>query len=323
MPLTDKPLSELHVYRGSNPRPADFDAYWDAALAELAQIDPQTELIPNPTLRSGNAEAFDLYFQGVGGARIHAKYLRPKNAAPPHPAVLHFHGYSGRSGDWCEYLPYVGEGLSIAALDVRGQGGASQDSGAVRGTTLNGHIIRGLDDSPEKLFYRGAFLDTAQLARAVMALPEVDAARVGAWGGSQGGALTLACAALEPRLRRAVIVYPFLSDYRRVWEMDLCKGAYAELHTFFRAFDPRHEREDAIFERLGYIDIQFLAQRVRADVLFATGLMDTICPPSTQFAAYNKLTCPKQMRLYPDFAHESLPGMSDDTFNFLTEMTRG
>jgi cephalosporin-C deacetylase len=187
----------------------------------------------------------------------------------------------------------------------------------VRGTTLNGHFIRGLDDLPEKLLFRQVFLDTAQLARIVMSLPEVDADRVGAFGGSQGGALTIACAALEPRIKRAAPMFPFLADYFRVWEMDLAVAAYAELKNYFRLFDPQHLREREIFTRLGYIDIQHLAQRIRGEVLLGTGLMDTICPPSTQFAVYNKMTCPKRMIIYPDFGHEELPGFADETFNFL------
>ena len=147
--------------------------------------------------------------------------------------------------------------------------------------------------------------------------PEVDAERVGACGWSQGGALTLACAALEPRIKRAAPVYPFLCDYQRVWEMDQAKDAYEELRLFFRAFDPRHERENEIFTRLGYIDCQFLAPRIRAETLMFTSLMDTICPPSSQFAAYNKITAKKDVVIYPDFAHEALPGQIDRTFNFM------
>ena len=71
-----------------------------------------------------------------------------------------------------------------------------------------------------------------------MGFPEVDAARVGATGGSQGGALTLACVSLEPRVKKAAPVFPFLCDYLRVWEMDLAVGAYAELKRYFRMFDP-------------------------------------------------------------------------------------
>ncbi|HET60289.1 MAG TPA: acetylxylan esterase [Chloroflexi bacterium] len=321
MPLTfDFSLEKLKTYQGINPKPADFDAFWDSALAEMRALDDEVELVP-AAFQADGAECFDLYFTGVGGARVHAKYLRPTGVNEPHPAVLMFHGYSGNSGDWQDKLAFVSQGFSVAALDCRGQGGASQDAGGVTGNTHSGHIIRGLDDAlasrPENLLFRQIFLDTAQLAKVVMAMPEVDAARVGATGGSQGGALTVACMSLEPRIKLAAPVFPFLSDYKRVWEMDQAKDAYAELKTFFRFYDPNHEREDQIFEKLGYIDIQHLAPRIEAKVLWFIGLMDTICPPSSQFAAYNKITGEKEMVFYPDFGHEGLPGSSDKIFQFL------
>jgi cephalosporin-C deacetylase len=268
------------------------------------------------------AECFHLTFTGVGGARVHAKYLRPRAAREPHPAVLLFHGYSGSSGDWTDKLGWVGRGYSVAALDCRGQGGRSEDAGGVRGNTLRGHIIRGLDDAPEKLLFRQIYLDCAQLAGIVMGFPEVDPERVGATGASQGGGLTLACAALEPRVRRAAPVFPFLCDYQRVWEMDLAANAYEELRLYFRAFDPRHEREAEVFTRLGYIDNQHLAPRIRAEVLMAVGLMDSICPPSSQFAAYNKIGAPKQLLVYPDFGHENLPGAGDRIWEFMGGLSR-
>ena len=320
MPQIDLPLADLHRYTGRNPRPADFDAYWETALRELDATDPQPELRPSQIINSTGAECFDLWFTGVGGARVYAKYLRPRNPGPvkKQPAVLQFHGYSGSSGDWLDKLGWAGAGFCYAALDCRGQGGRSEDSLQVKGPTLRGYIVRGLEDpNPHKLAFRQIFLDTAQLARVVMGFAEVDAARVGCFGNSQGGALTLACAALEPRIKRAAPVFPFLCDYRRVWEMDQAKDAYEELRLFFRAFDPRHERAEEIFAKLGYIDCQHLAPRIKAETLMFTGLMDTICPPSSQFAAYNKITAKKDVVIYPDFAHETLPGQIDRTFNFM------
>ena len=316
MPLTDMPLAKLKKYKGRNPRPADFDRFWDRALKEMRATDPQVKLVRSP-FQTSFAECRDLYFTGVRGARIHAKVLHPKKSQGPHPAVIVFHGYSGSAGEWADKLNFVGLGHTVVALDCRGQGGSSEDSGGVKGNTLRGHIIRGLDDAPDQLLFRHIFLDTAQLAGIVMDMPEVNARRVGVMGGSQGGGLTLACAALEPRVRRAAPIVPFLCDYRRVWEMDLAVGAYEELRTFFRQFDPRHEREDEIFTRLGYIDLQFLAPRIRARVLMGTGLMDTICPPSTQFAAYNKIKSPKNVMIYPDYGYEGLPGMQDRVFQFM------
>lgn len=322
MPLIDLPLPKLLEYRGRNPRPTDYDDYWTAALRELDATTPRPELRPSNVIAPQHVEAFDLWFTGVGGARIYAKYLRPKSAAASstakHPAVLQFHGYSGHSGDWLDKFGWPAEGFCYAAMDCRGQGGRSEDTGQVKGTTLRGHIIRGLDDpDARKLAFRQIYLDTAQLARVVMGFAEVDAQRVGCFGASQGGALSIACAALEPRIKRAAPVFPFLCDYQRVWEMDCAKEAYEELRLFFRSFDPRHEREQEIFTKLGYVDVQHLAPRVKAEVLMFTGLMDAICPPSSQFAAYNKIAAKKDLVIYPDFAHEPLPGQIDRTFRFM------
>ncbi|MBE2204527.1 MAG: acetylxylan esterase [Chthoniobacterales bacterium] len=316
MPALDKPLSELRTYLGINPKPADFDEYWARALAELDSIAPDPELIPCDALGARGVETFDLYFQSVGGARIYAKYLRPRQPAKPGPGLLLFHGYSGQSGDWQDKLSFVGQGMAVAALDCRGQGGRSQDPGGVRGNTFRGHIIRGLDESPDKLLFRQIFLDTVQLARVVSGFSEVN--ELFCMGGSQGGGLSIACAALEPRIRRCVSIFPFLSDYRRVWEMDLAKDAYLELRDYLRWFDPLHEREEEIFRTLGYIDVHHLAPRIQARVLMALTLMDTICPPSSQFAVFNNLSTEKESVIYPDFGHESLPGFPDRAFRFLT-----
>jgi cephalosporin-C deacetylase len=316
MPIVDKPLPELLKYTGRNPCPPDMDAFWDASLAEMRALNPKVKLEPFP-LKTAAAECFDLYFTGVGGSRIHAKYLRPRKSSKRHPAVVIFHGYSGSSGDWFDKLAWISQGYTVAALDCRGQGGTSQDLGGVTGNTYKGQIIRGLDDDPKKLLFRQMFLDTAQLVGIIMKMPEVDPRRVGITGGSQGGGLTLACAALEPRVKLAAPVFPFLCDYQRVWEMDLSVAAYEELRTYFRQFDPLHEREKEIFTKLGYIDCQHLAKRIKAEVMMPVGLMDTICPPSTQFAAYNKITSKKQLVIYPDFGHEALPGVTDRIFDFM------
>ncbi len=314
------PLEKLKTYEGINPKPKDFDAFWDNSIAEMRELDSQLELVP-ADFPTPYAECFDMYFKGVGGARIHARLAQPtQKCDSPGPAVLMFHGYSGNAGEWTGLLPYVAMGYTAVSLDCRGQGGQSEDVGGVKGTTQSGHIIRGLDGPPENMLFRNIFLDTAQMAKLVMEMDDVDENRVGAMGGSQGGGLTMACVSLEPRIKLAAPVFPFLSDYQRVWEMDLATGAYAELKYYFRMFDPQHKREDEIFNKLGYIDIQHLAPRIKAEVCMFTGLMDTICPPSTQFAAYNKITSKKSMEIYPDFGHEGLPYVGEKTFQFMTRL---
>ncbi|MEM6823245.1 MAG: alpha/beta fold hydrolase [Verrucomicrobiota bacterium] len=316
MPAFDFPFETLETYKGTNPCPSDFDAYWERALGELSEIVSNPQLEPCHTTLFESVDCYHLRYRGVRNATIYTKYLKPKNLSAPAPTILIFHGYSASSADWIDLIKWTAEGFCVAAMDCRGQGGLSEDTGGVKGNTLRGHIIRGLDDHPDNLLFRHIYLDTVQLARTVASFSEVDETRLFAHGGSQGGALTLACAALEPKIVKAAAIFPFLSDYQRVWEMDLAKNAYEEITHYLKRFDPRHERIVKIWETLGYIDVHHLAKKIGAEVLMFTGLMDQICPPSSQFAAYNHIPGKKNIVTYPDFGHENLPGNQEQVLKF-------
>ena len=228
----DMPLEELEVYQGRNPRPDDFEGYWERALLELDSV-PEGVSIQPAGFPAQVAEAFDLTFAGVRGASVYAKLLVPRGANGT-PALIVFHGYSGNSGDWLDLLSWAGEGFVVAALDVRGQGGRSTDPGGLAGSTFAGQIVRGASEGPDELLYRHIYLDCVRLARIVAAMPAVDATRVCTMGGSQGGGLALACAALEPSISRVASQYPFLCDWLRVWELDLAVDAYDGLRYHLR-----------------------------------------------------------------------------------------
>ncbi len=319
MPIVDMPVEKLREYMGSSPCPADIDEYWDSALAEMNALDPKAEFVKN-SFPSNCADLFDLYFTGTKNARIHAKVAIPKNVTGKVPAVLMFHGLSGSAGQWQDLIVYASQGYVAAYLDARGQGGESEDTGNVKGTTYSTPFTRGLEGDKHDLLMRDIYLDTALMAKIIMNLDCVDETRVGTTGGSQGGCLSVVCACLVPEIKKCAPIYPYQSDYKRVYEMDLNKDAYEGLKYYFRQFDPTHSREDEIFERLGYIDIQNLAKRMRAELLMQTGLVDTICPPSTQFAMYNKVTSKKNVILYPEYGHEYIKNSNDKVFEFLSNL---
>ena len=320
MPVLDMALDQLRRYMGSGPVPGDFDDYWDKALGELDRQPLDYTLEPSGFTAPG-VRCDYLYFTGVGGARVCCKFLRPSVVEGKIPGIAMFHGYSGDSGGWFSKLAYAYAGYAVLALDVRGQMGRSDDNTCVTGNTLRGHIIRGLSGGdPEQLFFRNVFLDTAQTARILMSMDIVDETRIGATGGSQGGALTVACAALEPRVKQNAPLYPFLSDYKRVWEMDLFKEAYDELNYYVRFNDPRHENIDRMFEMLGYIDVSNLAPRIKGETYMFLTLQDQICPPSTQFAIYNKINAKKSCEIYPNHGHEGLPDSDELIFRFMSKL---
>ena len=320
MPALDFPLEKLKNYQGSSPLPKDFDAYWEKALKELDDAGVEFTLAPAGFSAPG-VRCQHLYFTGVGGARIGCKLICPEftdhRPSAKIPAIAMFHGYSLNSGGWIDKLPYAYAGYAVLAMDVRGQMGLSEDNLVVSGNTLRGHIIRGLfGNDPDQLFFRNIFLDAAQAARILMSMDFVDEHRVGATGWSQGGGLTIACAALEPRVKMNAPVYPFLTDYKRTWEMDLFKNAYDELSYYIRNMDPRHQRIDAMFEMLGYIDVANLAPRIKGETYMFITLQDEICPPSTQFAAYNRVKAKKSCEIYPNHGHEGLPEAAELIYNF-------
>jgi len=320
MPQLDLPIHELKQYLGSSPLPVDFDNYWDRALADL-HLSGADFTLERAEFTAPGIRCEYLYFTGAGNARVCCKFLCPENVHGKIPGIAMFHGYSGSSGSWMSMLPYAYGGFAVLALDVRGQMGRSEDTHCVSGNTLRGHIIRGLSSNdPEKLFFRNVFLDAAKTAQILMSMDWIDETRIGATGGSQGGALTIACAALEPRVKMNAPLFPFLSDYQRTWEMDLYKSAYEELSYYIREMDPRHQNIGRMFELLGYIDVSNLAPRIKGETYMFLTLQDDICPPSTQFAVYNRIKGPKSCEIYPNHGHETLPHSDELIYEYFKRL---
>ncbi len=107
MPQADMPAELLETYRGKSPRPSDWAEYWDQALAELDQVDPDYLIEPDEDFQVPGVQCSHLWFTGVGGARIHAQLMRPTAFTGRRPAMLLFHGYEGHSHDYFEKLPIV------------------------------------------------------------------------------------------------------------------------------------------------------------------------------------------------------------------------
>ena len=147
MPLIDMPLDRSCAYQGRNPRPADFDAFWDGGARETARPDPRAGAEPARLERAATPNASTCGSRGSAGAGPRRSTSRPAAGGETHPAVLMFHGYTGSSGEWLDKLGYVAQGFCVAAMDCRGQGGHSEDTGGVAATPTSGHIIRGLDDA--------------------------------------------------------------------------------------------------------------------------------------------------------------------------------
>lgn len=309
-------MSDMLSYNGKTPMPSDIDKYWDDAVAEMKELSHDIEMKKVWDLPT--VECFDMFFTGVGGAKIHAKFAKPKNITGKSRAIVMFHGYHANFPEWLRLLFFAGQGFCVAAMDCRGQSGLSEDKGGVIGNTATGHIVRGmLEDDPKKLMYRNTYLDTAQLAEIVMNFDFVNENEVYTFGGSQGGALALACASLEPGIKKTLAYCPFLCDFEKAYELG--GVAFSEIQDYFLRTDPRHETERRIFERLAYVDMKNLSHRIKASVKMVTGMHDTSCPPLTQFAMFNQIKSEKEYILYPDYGHADYPEVFDIALKWFLE----
>lgn len=309
-------METMKKYQGRQEVPMDFDAFWDENIASLPK-NPECRLSKRD-FSMGFLDCYELNFTGVHTSNIYAKCLFPSNKEKV-PTIFYFHGYPSRSPDWAESIKYVAAGYGVVCMDVRGQNGNSDDAAVYLGNTSVGHILRGIRQGKEHLFYRNVYLDVYQLVEIVSGFAFVDSDKLISFGGSQGAAQAVAAAALNKKIKSTIIYNPFLSDFKRVLELGSDSPAYAELDTYFRMQDVFHQKETEILEALAYIDVKNFAHRIKADVKMLIGLADVVCPPSTQFAIYNRLETEKELKVIPGYGHEAMNVKVNDLFfNWVT-----
>ena len=177
MPVTEQEIRRLGDYVGATPAPADFDAFWSKRMAEADQVPLDFAVTPSEIPPFHTCEYLDLWFRGMGGAQLYAKYVKPR-AARPVPLVLQFHGYPGASRSWLEQSSFAGMGCALLAMDCPGQGGNGQDLGGFAGTTVTGHIVAGLDGPVEEMYYVRLHQNIRILCRIVRELVGIDQSKV-------------------------------------------------------------------------------------------------------------------------------------------------
>ena len=304
----DLPLDELTAYRPEREEPSDFDAFWATTLAEARAARSPTTFEPAfPEL--GGIEVHDVSFSGFGGDRIRAWLLLPRNRTGRLPVVVEYVGYGGGRGLPIHWLTRVAAGYAHFVMDTRGQG-----SMWVPGDTPDreppgsnpqypGFLTRGILD-PATYFYRRVFTDAVLAIGAARDHPAVDPERVVVAGGSQGGGIGIAAAALDGAVSAALIDVPFLCHFRRALEIT-DEPPYVELRNYLSV---HRSREADVFRTLSYVDGMNFAARATMPLLMSVGLMDAVCPPSTVFAAYNHWAGQKEIRVWPYNGHDAGQG---------------
>jgi cephalosporin-C deacetylase len=312
VPETDLPLDELITYQPSISEPADFDDFWSTTVADSRARDlaASFERVDHGLVA---VETFDVKYAGFDGHQVRGWLHLPAQALRSDaalPAVVQYQGYGGGRGLSHENVLWALAGYAHLVMDTRGQG-----SGWSIGDTADpvgsppsqpGFMTRGIED-PHDYFYRRVFTDAVRAVDTVRSHPAVDTTRIALTGGSQGGGITLAVAALVPDVAAALPDVPFLCDFRRAATI-ADSDPYGEIARYLKA---HRNRVDETFSTLSYFDGVSFARRATAPALFSVALMDQICPPSTVYAAYNNYGGDKRITVYPFNDHEGGQGFHD------------
>jgi len=300
----DLPLEQLQSYLPMRIEPTDFDAFWTRTLKEARAFALNPQFTPVdaglPLL-----EIFDVTYRGYGGQPIKGWFILPRQRSSPLPCVVEYIGYGGGRGLPHDWLLWANAGYAHFIMDTRGQGSAwrpgdtpdSEPEGS--NPQFPGFMTRGILH-PDTYYYRRVFTDAVRAVEAAASHPAVDAGRIAALGGSQGGGIALAVAGLFPSLSAVLPDVPFLCHYRRATEI-VDTHPYNEISRYCKT---HRDKVETVFENLAYFDGVNFAVRSNAPALFSVGLMDDICPPSTVYAAYNHYAAPKQIKVWQYNNHE-------------------
>lgn len=319
MAMFDLPPDRLEEYLSPIPEPEGFDAFWQETLAEVRSHDLAAtfELI-DVGLRS--QDVYDVTFAGFGGQPVKGWLMVPKRRSGPLPCVVEYIGYGGGRGLATSHTLFASAGFAHLVMDTRGQGsggskGATADAGANGEPQYPGFLTRGLS-SPHEHYYRRVFSDAVRAVEAARSHPDIDG-RIIATGGSQGGGIALAVAGLVDDLTGVWASQPFLCHYERAVAITDA-APYSELTAWLKQ---HQDMVDTAFTTLGFMDGVNFSKRANAPAQFSVGLMDTVCPPSTIYAAYNVYAAEKHMHIFPFNGHDGGGGFGQQArIDWLHEM---
>ena len=310
MPFTDLPLAELRRFNPPVREPADFDDFWEQTLgearaaAELTSGSQATRTPADTPITEIIVE--DLTFPGWGADPVKAWVTRPKGRDGERlPVIVEFNGYNGGRGIAGERTQWALSGYVHVFMDTRGQGsgwGSGGETPDPHGSqaSVAGWMTRGILD-PREHYYRRVFTDAVRLIDEVRNWDFVATDRIAVTGGSQGGGIAIAAAALTPGLWAVLPDVAFLCAWEHGASVAM-SDPFQELATYLSV---HRDHAELVWNTAAYFDGVNFAKRIAIPALFSVALMDDVVPPSTTFAAFNALaSTDAAIEVYPYNGHE-------------------
>lgn len=299
------------------PNPADFQQFWNGAKADLAKIPVDARMTLLPERCTENVNVYHLNLQNFpGNARLYGILCVPKKEGK-YPALLHVPGAGIR--------PYFGDianaekGLITLQIGIHGIP-VNLDPAVYTNLSagpLSGYQQFNLDDR-DRYYYKRVYLGCVRANDFLTSLPQFDGQNLAVTGGSQGGALSIVTAALDPRVKGLGAFYPALCDVT-----GYLHGRAGGWPHLFAGTNLAFNNQPKKIETAGYYDVVNFARLVKVPGYYSWGFNDETCPPTSMYAAYNVIAAPKTLYLAPETGHWTYPEQNEKMTTWLLSQLKG
>jgi len=292
--------------------PSDFEDFWNKGKEELAAVPMDPKMVHMPERSTELVDVYHVSFQNIKNSRIYGVLTVPKGAEN-YPAVLQVPGagirpYSGDLAKAAKGVITLQIGIHGIPIDMAPEVYANLSSGA-----LNGYWNFNVSDK-DIYYYRRVYLGCIRAVDFLVSLPQYDGKNLGIQGGSQGGALSIITAALDPRIKYLASMYPAMSDMTGY----LNGRAGGWPHIFAGTNLEYYNYPDAI-ETIGYYDVVNFARILKTPGFYSWGFNDDTCPPTSYYSAYNEIKAAKEVFVVPETGHWTYPEQGKKSDDWLLE----
>lgn len=294
--------------RACTAEPGDFDAFWDTVLSAAGGEELKADITPLPRYGSEMSEV-SLVCLHISGRTVYGYLSRPKDGRK-HPVL--FDPPGAGTGKRSPSTFYSDRGYIYFNISIHSGANSELDDEAYRKVTagIGDYTRAGIGDR-DSFYYKDVYAACARCIDFLCSLPDWDGKNVGVTGGSQGGALTLVTAALNPKVTFCAPFYPALCD--------LTGFLHGRAGGWPKYFLDREETPGAQ-ATLAYYDVVNFAKRVKCPVFFSMGFNDPVCSATSTWAAYNAITAPKTLECTRTNGHWRFGASNDRALGWMQAM---
>lgn len=281
--------------------PSDFKEFWNKNKQELNSF-PLT--YTKELAKEYCTDKIDCYLVKLQinkqGQSVYGYLFYPKNAQKKNcPVVLCPPGAGIKTiKEPLRHKYYAEQGCIRLEMEIHGLNPTMTTEEFKEISTAFGNESNYLNinlDNKDNYYMKRVYMACVRAIDLLTSLPEWDGKNVIVQGGSQGGALAIVTAGLDERVTLCVANHPALSD------MAGFKAERADGYPHFSR-TPGMDTPEKI-KTMSYYDVVNFARLVKAHTYITWGFNDDVCPPTTSYAAYNVLTCPKEALITPINEH--------------------